>query len=439
MITKLKNNKVLTKILNNSSWLLLDKTTRLILGLTVTAWIARYLGPESYGNLAYVLAIVALCQALTKLGLDAIVVRDISISDLSSEEILGTALVMRVISGVFVYFSVVIFSFSFNDTTTAILFSLAGGAIIFQSADTIDLWFQSKSNSKLTVKAKLFAYTLSALIKISLIISSASIEWFTLVFAIESLLTALGLVFIYRKYPTGKCWKFERSVAVRNLKEGFPYLITSISMLIYIRIDQVMIKHFLDVKELGIFSAVIPFSTMWNVIPVVLGLSIAPHLSRAKKENKVLYDLSITIIFSVFTFVGIFVFFLMMVLSSPLVTHILGPKYLDGIPVLKVHVLSNVFIFLGVAQGLWIVNEGRGVIALYRTLLGAAVSLLGNYFFLPIFGLIGAAYVAVSAQFVQAVLSNLIFDRKIFILQLRCLAFVELYFLFNKRVWNLCK
>ncbi|MFA0712123.1 flippase [Vibrio splendidus] len=439
MFTTLKNHKVLAKIIGNSSWLILDKVTRLILGLTVTAWIARFLGPESYGSLAYVLAIVALCQAITKLGLDSIIVRDMSISDSSPESLLGTTLRMRIASGVIVYFSVVAFSFIFNDINTAILFSLAGGSIIFQSADTIDLWFQSKSKSKFTVKAKLFSYAISAIIKILLILQSASITWFALVFAIESMLTAFGLLIVYRKFPTKKRWMFDKTMVLRNLKEAFPYLMTSISMLIYIRIDQVMIKHFLDVEELGIFSAVIPFSTLWNVLPMVFGLSIAPHLSRIRKENKELYNLSIRVMFSFFAIIGVVIICVMTLLSAPLVTLILGQQYLDGISILEVHVLSNVFICLGVAQGLWIVNEGRGFIALYRTLLGAIVSLIGNYYFLPIFGLIGAAYVAVSAQFVQAVLSNIIFDRKIFFLQLRCLVLIEPYILIKSRVWNLCK
>ncbi|MEX5793524.1 hypothetical protein AB6H32_21200 [Providencia hangzhouensis] len=45
--------------MSNSSWLLLDKFVRMGLGLAVSAWVARYLGPTQYGELAYVLAYLA--------------------------------------------------------------------------------------------------------------------------------------------------------------------------------------------------------------------------------------------------------------------------------------------------------------------------------------------------------------------------------------------
>ncbi|MGL1559682.1 flippase [Vibrio parahaemolyticus] len=431
---KLKiNNSSLQKIIANSSWLLLDKISRIFLGLTVTAWTARYLGPESYGNLAYTLALVALCQTIAKLGLDTIVVRDISASDVRKEALLGTTLQLRVISGITIYFLVVLFSFLTSDIETAILFSLAGGAILFQSCDTIDLWFQSQSKSRFTVKAKLISYVIASLLKIGLIISSASIYWFAAIFSLETAITAMGLVFVYRKRPTERTWYLSKEVAIAKLKECFPYLVTSVSMVIYTRIDQIMIGNIIGSEELGVYSAILPFSTLWNVIPVILSISIAPYLAQLKKQNSIVYNYAISTLFSVFTFLGILTATVISFLSPYFVSIILGEQYANGIEVLRIHVLTNVFIYLGVAQGLWIVNEGKGYIALYRTLFGAAVSLVCNYYLLPIYGIVGAACVAVFAQLSQAVLSNVFFDRKILYLQIRCLLFIELFSVIKNR------
>jgi len=62
----------------NSGWLAADKLTRLFVAVFISAWIARYLGPERYGLLAYALTLVSMLQALSGLGLDNLVVRDIS-------------------------------------------------------------------------------------------------------------------------------------------------------------------------------------------------------------------------------------------------------------------------------------------------------------------------------------------------------------------------
>jgi PST family polysaccharide transporter len=56
---------------------MLDRMMRLALGLLIGAWVARYLGPAQYGELVYVLAYIAIFQAIANLGLDDIVVRKI--------------------------------------------------------------------------------------------------------------------------------------------------------------------------------------------------------------------------------------------------------------------------------------------------------------------------------------------------------------------------
>ena len=63
-------------VIHNSGWLMFDKLVRMLLGLVVGAWVARYLGPESFGELAYVLAYVAFFQAIANLGIDGIIVRE---------------------------------------------------------------------------------------------------------------------------------------------------------------------------------------------------------------------------------------------------------------------------------------------------------------------------------------------------------------------------
>ena len=75
---RLEGRRVLLMALNNSSWLLLERLVRLVLGLLVVAWVARYLGPAQYGELAYVLAYMAFFIVLAALGMDGIVLRDVA-------------------------------------------------------------------------------------------------------------------------------------------------------------------------------------------------------------------------------------------------------------------------------------------------------------------------------------------------------------------------
>lgn len=57
----------------NTSWLFAEKVLRMVVGLFVGVWVARYLGPEQFGLLSYAQSFVGLFSAIATLGLDGIV------------------------------------------------------------------------------------------------------------------------------------------------------------------------------------------------------------------------------------------------------------------------------------------------------------------------------------------------------------------------------
>ncbi len=107
--------------------------------------------------------------------------------------------------------------------------------------------------------------------------------------------------------------------------------------------------------------------------------------------------------------------------AGPAIRILLGPAYAPAAGVLAIHVFSNVFIFLGVAQSLWLVNEAAGRISLYRAVVGAVVCVLGNLILIPRFGVHGAAMVAVLSQAFAAVVSNALFAPAMLRLQIYAL------------------
>ena len=82
----------LRRILGNMGWLMVDRMVRLGMGLFVTVWVARYLGPAQFGSLNFAFAFVSLFGTAATLGLDGIVVREVVHHAADTHEILGTRL-----------------------------------------------------------------------------------------------------------------------------------------------------------------------------------------------------------------------------------------------------------------------------------------------------------------------------------------------------------
>jgi len=73
----LEGRPQLRKAIGNTGWLLFDRILRMLIGVTVGAWVARYLGPALFGELAYIIAFIAFFQVIAGLEADGFIVRDI--------------------------------------------------------------------------------------------------------------------------------------------------------------------------------------------------------------------------------------------------------------------------------------------------------------------------------------------------------------------------
>jgi len=420
---RLHGRKNLLAVLQNSGWLLLDKMFRMALGLLVGAWVARYLGPLQYGELAYTLAFVALFQAVASLGLDGIVVRDIAQNKAKANIILGTAFVLRLGIGLICWLTAVSSIAWLNEINdrSVILTALAGGSLVFQAADTVDLWFQSQSQSRRTVLAKLTAYMISNGVKVAFILNNAPLIAFAAVMALDGLIAAIGLAIAYRQFPCDQRWICVAATARQLLSESWPFILSSVAIMIYMRIDLIMIKEILGTQPLGIYAAVLPLATLWQFIPMMLNASLAPFVARKKAESESAYWKVLQKIFKAYALLGWLVCIPTVVFAKLLVSFLYGSQYQQGAMVLSIYVFTNLFINMGVAQGLWLLNERRGIINLANTLVGAVIAVAGNWLLTPLFGIAGVAMVAVFAQLMSAVFMNLIFSKRVFFMQIRSL------------------
>lgn len=420
LLIEMRSRAGLKDILKNSGWLFLDKAARAVLGLLVGAWVARYLGPSQFGELSYYIALIAIFQSITTLGMDGIVVREISKTSSQENTILGTVFWMRLLAGCICWISILIyFAISDPENKRGIwILGIVGASLIFQSSDVVDLWFQGKSQNKRGVYAKLSAFLIANVIKVALIVFSAELISFAVVVALEAAVVALSMCISYSFYPSEKKWLKSWQLAKQLIKESWPYLISGVSIMIYMRIDQVMIKAMLGENELGLFSAALPFVTIWNVIPVIICTILLPYMSRQKIDAPKYFDKYISYIFRSFWVIALALVFLTNLLSHFLIMNMYGDSYHEAIPILNIYVLTLIPVFLGVAQNIWIINEGASHLVLIQTSVGAVSSIVLNLLFLPLWGIQGAAIAAVISYFVSAVAINLFFSRNLFMLQM---------------------
>lgn len=410
-------------VAQNIKWLFVEKGVRIFVGLVVGAWVARYLGPAQFGALAYVVAFIAFFQAFAQLGLDSLVVRDVSQRPQEAGAILGTALWLRLGAGLLgAPLAVAVMAWLRpGDTSALAMTAILAAGLVFQAADTVDLWFQSQLQSRRTVLARTIGFVATSALRVACILFGAGIEAFAWLLLVETASTALALIAMVRRHPAPQRWAWDAPRARPLLTEAAPLLLAALAVLIYMRIDQIMLREMLGETEVGIYSAALPLSTVWYVVPMTVCSSFAPGLARMRERSQAEYMAALGRLFRLMWLFSLGAALLTAALSPWLVQLLYGAAYAAAAPVLAVHVLALVPVSLGVAQSLWIVNEKRPAFALYRTLAGCAVNLLLNVALIPRLGPLGAAISTVCCQATAAVLSNLVLSRPLLRLQIRSL------------------
>jgi len=412
MISKLKSlksNQGFMKYFKNTSWLFSEKVLRMIVGLFVGIWVARYLGPEKFGLFSYAQSFVGLFVAIATLGLDGIVIRELVKDENRRDSLIGTAFWLKLM-GAFTVLLILGFTVGFtssNDTNTNMLVIIIASATTFHSFNVIDMYFQSKVMSKFVVYANIISLLLSSIVKVVLILKEAPLIAFAWAVIFDSFVLACGFVYFYIKNNSSLLkWKFDKTVALTLLKDSWPLILSGMVIAIYMKIDQVMIQEMLGSAEVGQYAAAVRLSETWYFIPMVITSSLFPSIINAKKHSESLYYERLQKLYDLMVWMAIAIAVPTLFLAKYVVALLYGVEYIQSAGVLVIHIWAGVFVFLGVAAGKWFVAENLQLYSFYRTLSGAIINIALNYILIPIYGIYGAAFATLISQAIASYIFN---------------------------------
>jgi PST family polysaccharide transporter len=371
-------------------------------GLFVSVWVARYLGPEQFGILNYAIAFVALFTAFSTLGLNSIIVRDIVNDPDSANEILGSAFALKLIGGV-VALALIIATISIirpDDNLTRWLVGIIAVGMVFQAFDAIDFWFQSQILSKYTVYAKSPAFLLANIGKVVLILTGATLIAFAWIALAEIAMGAVGLIIAYQMRGHALLrWRGRLTRTIGFIKDSWPLMFSAMVGMIYMRIDQIMLGEMVGDSAVGVYSAAVRLSEVWYFIPTAIAVSVFPALIEAKKISERLYNEHFQKLYNLMTWIAISIALPVTFLAGYIIDFLYGEKYGAAGTVLAIHIWAGIFVFLGVVSSKYLLTENYIRISFFRTSIGAVVNILLNLALIPRYGVNGAAITTLISYF----------------------------------------
>lgn len=382
------------RLLANLNWLFADKILRVAGSLLIGVWIARYLGPEQFGVLNYALAFVALFGVVAKLGIDQVVIRDLTKAPEKQGAILGTVFALKLATGLIALLLVIPATWvaQDGDWSFIVLVAVIAAGLIFNALDAYDLYFQTHLLSRYVVVARSVSFLLFIVVRVALILGEYPLVYFAAATTLEVALGSGMLVWLYRrKQNAEKKWYFHRETMVSLLKDGWPLIVSSALIVIHTRIDQVMIGQMLGNAEVGIYSAAIRLSESWLFIPSIIIQTVTPYLLKLRDNNPSHYQARLLQLYSLMFWLGALAGGMTIFFGEFFVVLLFGEQYRAAYMPLVLTIWTGIFISQAVARGIWMVGENMQGYRLINNLVAVPLNIALNWLLIPRYGVVGAS------------------------------------------------
>jgi O-antigen/teichoic acid export membrane protein len=383
------------KYFQNTGWLFVSRILSALVSFLTTIFIARKIGPENFGQLSYALSFVGIFSFLSSLGLDNVLYRDLIKYPEKKKEYLGSALTLRLIAGTLVTTIIVIMAIFFakDDVSRVLIFILASGCI-FNSFQIVNYEFQAQVKSIYPSIISFLVTLILNILKILILVSGKGVIYLAFVLLFESILYAVFYWFAYEKKIEGSIfeWKFNMEISRNLLKDSWPLMFTSAFMLIYSRIDQILIKNMIDAHAVGIYDAAVKVAEVWYFIPGIIVSSLFPAIVNAKKTSEILYYARLKKLFITLIFIAIAIALPVSILAPFIINLIYGSAFMDGVIILQIYVWSCLGTFLSILTNSYLVTENHRAILFFQSFVPMVLNIMLNLLWIPKYGIVGSAY-----------------------------------------------
>ncbi|RXA20929.1 flippase [Methanosarcina sp. MSH10X1] len=378
------------RILKNSGYLLISRVATKVVSFFILLYIANYLGPANFGKYSFAFAFVYFFSFIPDLGIHQILVREAAKDETIMDKLIGNATIVKSVLSV-VAFLLCCLTISVTDypssTKNAVFIaaigllatSLTGFGIVYEVKLRMDysLLFNITDRLFLLVSVLYLAWHNPSLnLFIGVTVAAEFIN--------NTLMTISSKHFLTPKF------KIDYNLIKKIILEALPIAISSAFVMIYFRIDTVMLSLLTNDTEVGFYSAAYRLTEALTFIPSILMVSTYPIMSKYFNEKNeafsYIYVKSFKILFASGLMIGTVVTFF----SEEIILKIYGSEYYGSIIALQVLIWATSVMFVNYLVTSTYVASGNQNIMAKMSAIAAVLNIGLNLLLIPSYSYTGA-------------------------------------------------
>ncbi|EXB72347.1 oligosaccharide flippase family protein [Acinetobacter sp. 230853] len=400
------------RIFSNSAWMMLEKFLGIFGLIFVNSYMAKYIGPENFGKLAFTTSIFVFVQTLSWFGAQNILFKRFSENTQSGIRLAITTQSMRCYIYILTSFCALLYLWFSSDSLTFIF----GIGNCIASYFIINDIYSIHNNSQLISIVNALTNTIGLFLALALrfILVFFEVDPYTMIFPIIILAMIpyiLRKIYFYKNFSTNRNIKSKKRYNKYMLVTGGSLVLSSLSIVLYTQISNIFLAKFTSFTNLGIYNVALTLGSAWGFINIAL---ITSYFSKIYGENDNSIELQylrqihwLVIVVSLFVMMGIFL------IGSWVVNTLYGADFIESIKLLPIVALATMFSALGTISYRYMIKL-NGYKYLSIKMIGVGMlSVPLSYIFIQYYGIWGAAICFVLIEFLSLTLANYFFKKQV--------------------------
>lgn len=391
----------------NIIWLVSDKMVRLLFGLFTITFLANRLSIQDFGYYNYIVSLVFIITPFATLGLDNNLTKEFIKN--SKNTVFNSAIFIKLVASLLTILAPLLYYIVSNEEIFLIL-SVCNISYLAKSVDVIRFYWESELENKYNAIIECSVFIISNLIKIAIVLFDYNLELLIYTIAIEGIIYTIFILTIIKikKIDLFVFGGINFCYIKGLVKQSLPLMISSLSVMIYMKIDQVMLAHLSTYEEVGVMALASKFSQSWYFIPTSIITVLFSYIASDYKSNKNIEN-SVIDIYSVLHIISFFAIVSIYALVSWFSVYLIPASYQNIDIVLIIHMIGGFFMCINTFRSRLLSLKEKQIIVFYLTTFGALINVVLNFILIPDFGAVGAAIATLSSQFsVSFIIPNFI-------------------------------
>lgn len=382
---------------------------------------ARTYSQSDYGAYQYALTLGIVVGIIIQFSDEKVIKHLFHTKDLSS--VIFSTIVLKFILSIVVlsaYFFLKIFSLI--DPFIAIyLFYFLLAAIIVNLPYAMMVYFDYRMNSKLRAKALILGNTTTFFLQLFFMFNGYDVIFIAISVSCGAIVSCAVIIisFIYLKLNL----KFAIDTSTLRLifTRSIPFTLAAAAHMIYMRVDILMIKYFMEYSSVAIYSISTQLMSLVAILVYPLQVSLFPKLLKDKDRSKNEYLKKYLNYTKILTWTGIFFAAIGILVISPFINIFFENEYSQVVNIFYIHMMSAIIMYNSALRSSHITIIKKGYIILNSQIVSLILNIILNYYLIPLYGLQGAAFSTFITITISLLISNYFFThtKSIFWVQIK--------------------